>query len=80
VSNLSDDLIKTIFDIAKVGAQKYVAQPDPISCDDCGRVATESWACPAPLLAIHLCESCADKRRDRYYEWPHHDLPRAEND
>lgn len=74
------DLKQTIFDIAKAGAQKHAAQPDPIVCEDCDQPATESWAIPMPPFAEHFCQRCADKRRDRAYEQPHHDLPRAEND
>lgn len=45
-------------------------------CDDCcDRLATETWDysdAPIPTWAIpapdHFCESCADRRRDRWLE------------
>lgn len=77
---MSDDLMKTVHDICKVHAQKHGPVDDAVSCDDCGKVATENWPIPIPPFVYHFCESCADKRRDRYYEGPHHELPRAEND
>jgi hypothetical protein len=74
------DWNKMILDIAKVGAQNYTMPAEPVPCEDCEAPATESWAIPIPPFAEHFCQRCADKRRDRAYEQPHHDLPRAEND
>lgn len=74
------DFQKLIFDIAKVGAQKYVAQPNTIKCEDCDEPATETWTIPIPPYAEHYCERCAERKRSRYYEGPHHALKRAEND
>jgi hypothetical protein len=45
---------------------------EPVRCEDCWQYderitpATETWAIPMAPYAEHYCESCADKRRDRY--------------
>jgi hypothetical protein len=50
-------------------------------CTDCGeRPATETWdhsdaPIPMPPAAEHLCESCADTRRDRDAERKAEDAP-----
>ena len=64
------DLLKAIIDICKVGAQKHGGKVTvPVYCEDCDALATETWdARPYLNELTHLCECCADKRRDRWLE------------
>ncbi|MBM4073375.1 MAG: hypothetical protein FJ271_31300 [Planctomycetes bacterium] len=44
-------------------------QPEPHECADCGDKATETWneeavALFGPKILMHLCEACADARRE----------------
>ncbi len=59
-------------------------------CEDCWQyderhtAATETWGAEyGPKFTIHLCESCATRRCERYHEGPQDapDVPpRAEDD
>ncbi len=67
------DIMQTILDIAKVGAQKHVAQSEPVPCEDCEAPATESWAIPIPPFAEHFCQHSAAKGFWGLHIWPSKD-------